>query len=104
VHAKQAAATLPEELSIERGRITTLRSGGASRMRSRRRHWNLQSRAGAQICPASMSRPHISRDLRASVCSTAYLCARYRVLVPDIYKGKLGVTQEEAHHVCAPSL
>lgn len=23
----------------------------------------------------------------------------YRVLVPDLYKGKLGVDKEEAHHV-----
>ena len=27
---------------------------------------------------------------------------RYRVLVPDLYKGKLGVTTEEAHHVRDP--
>ena len=24
----------------------------------------------------------------------------YRVLIPDLYKGKIGVDAEEAHHVC----
>ena len=101
LRARQAATALPENHSAEQAWITTCRSGGESRMRSRRRRWSLPSRAGVRLgCPATST---ISvwhpRSLRAAFRSMACLCARYRVLVPDLYKGKLGVTQEEAHHV-----